>query len=351
MSVDRLAKALRGQAEACAGLSSPFMAQLCRVLADRLEPGTALTDRLFGWEGDLSPRAESVPLRLCGALHALRLKGHAGLAKVYPPNAASDADLWAAVGGALQTEAAFVDAWIDSAPQTNEVRRSAVLIATAHWLCARHPMPLVLSELGASGGLNLMFDRFALTVGEMVLGPEDPALVLRPDWSGPVPQAAIVEVAAREGVDLNPLDPRNPDDVLRLRAYLWPDQPQRLSLTDAAIATAGPPVIKGDAIDWLEKRLAAPFHGRLHLIYTTIAWQYFAAAAQSRGKAMIEAAGAVATQDSPLAWLGMENDGGVGGPGAAVSLRLWPGDHSINLGRADFHGRWVRWDVADEGVE
>lgn len=73
MSVDRLAEALRGQAEACAGLGSPFMAQLCRVLADRLEPGTALTDRLFGWEGDLSPRAESVPLRLWPGDHHIAL--------------------------------------------------------------------------------------------------------------------------------------------------------------------------------------------------------------------------------------------------------------------------------------
>ena len=45
---ERLREALRFQAEACADLGSPFMAQLCTLLAERLEPGTLLTDRLFG---------------------------------------------------------------------------------------------------------------------------------------------------------------------------------------------------------------------------------------------------------------------------------------------------------------
>lgn len=56
---------------------------------------------------------------------------------------------------------------------------------------------------------------------------------------------------------------------------------------------------------------------------------------------MIETAGTTATADTPLAWFGMENDGGT--HGAALTLRLWPGDLRFELGRADFHGRWVEW--------
>ena len=37
----------------------------------------------------------------------------------------------------------------------------------------------------------------------------------------------------------------------------------------------------------------------------------------------------------------MEPDGA--GPGAALTLRLWPGDLTFALVRADFHGRWVHW--------
>ena len=79
----------------------------------------------------------------------------------------------------------------------------------------------------------------------------------------------------------------------------------------------------------------------MHLIYHTIAWQYFPPGAQARGTALIETAGAQATATRPLAWLRMENDGDAAG--AALSVRLWPGDAHIALGRADFHGRWINW--------
>jgi hypothetical protein len=114
-------------------------------------------------------------------------------------------------------------------------------------------------------------------------------------------------------------------------------------LTRAAIAAQTGAVERGDAIDWLEDRLATPRPGHLHLIYHTIAWQYFPAPSQTRGTALFEAAGARATQTAPLAWLRMENDGGK--DGAALTLRLWPGDLHITLGRVDFHGRWLRWEA------
>lgn len=337
---DRLRHALRKQADACAGLGSPFMAQLCTLLAERLQPDTSLTRRLFDWPGDLTSNAASVSLRLAGALHALVLQGHAGLAAVYPPNTCDDDSLWRAVHAALDTDAAFIDGFIDSAPQTNEVRRSAVLIATGHWLAALYPLPLVFSELGASAGLNLNWDRFALDLGTKTLGPADPVLTLTPDWRGPHPASSTVRVTERAGVDLNPIDLSDPAQRLRLLAYLWPDQPHRKALTEAAIAAIPPRPAKADAIDWLEPRLT-PRPGQLHLIWSTIAWQYFPDAVQARGTALIESAGASATPDAPLAWLSYEADGQ--SPGAGLTLRLWPGDQTIDLGRADFHGRWVDW--------
>lgn len=336
-----LRAALAEQARACAGLGSPFMARLCGLLADRLSPDGALGARLFGWPGVLGPSGDSVPLRLCGALHALVLRGHPGLAAVYPPGETGDEPLWSAVAAALETETAFIDAFMDSAPQTNEVRRSAALIAAGHWLAARHSLPLVLSELGASAGLNTIWDRYALALPGRTLGPDAPALTLAPDWTGPLPPQVAVEVADRAAVDLNPIDATDPGQRLRLLAYLWADQPHRRALTEAALAARPPRPTQGDAVDWLETRLAEPRPGHLHLIFHTVAWQYFPAAAQARGQALIAAAGARATPQAPLAWLAYEADGDR--PGAGLRLRLWPGDLRIDLGRADFHGRWVDW--------
>jgi len=169
-------------------------------------------------------------------------------------------------------------------------------------------------------------------------GAENPTLTLTPDWTGPLPPTTRPTVQSRAGVDLNPLDPAT--DALRLQAYLWPDQPQRLTLTRAAIEATKTKVDQGDAVDWLASRLTHR-SGQLHLIYSTIAWQYFPAAKQAQGTKLIERAGAAATDVSPLAWFGMENVGH--GRGAALTLRLWPGDLTINFGRADFHGRWINW--------
>jgi hypothetical protein len=233
--------------------------------------------------------------------------------------------------------------WLDQAPQTNEVRRAAVLIAVGHMLTARYGLPIRTSELGASGGLNLHWDAFALQVGDQVWGRPDPALTLAPDWRGPLPPQAPPNVTSRAGVDLHPLDPHRPDHALRLKAYLWPDQPHRLRITQAAMQTAKTPVTKGDAVTWLADRLQHK-DSELHLIYSTVAWQYFPADKQALGAKMIADAGRSATLNAPLAWFGMENDGD--GDGAALTLRLWPGDLTIPLGRADFHGRWVAWQNA-----
>lgn len=111
-----LRHALRQQARACEGLGSPFMARLCRLLSDRLDPGGPLGARLFGWQGDLGPSGESVPLRLCGAPRALVLRGHPGLTAACPPHEAGDAALWSAVAAALGSPTAFIDSILGSPP-------------------------------------------------------------------------------------------------------------------------------------------------------------------------------------------------------------------------------------------
>lgn len=337
-----VAEAFYDQAGHCEALGSPFMGRLMRLIGDNWPLDRALAGRVDAWQGDIGPKGASIPLRLAGGLHALVLQGaDPALIAAYPPAQVPDAQLLAAVQGALLTHAEFLDHWMNSAPQTNELRRSAGLIAAAHWLTARHNLPLRLSELGASAGLNLNFDRYALDIAGESFGAADPVLTLTPEWQGPRPPVAELRVQTRRGVDLNPLDPAKDEDALRLIAYLWADQPERLSRTRAALTCPPAPVDTGDAIDWLAARLKQPWDGQLHMIFHTVAWQYFPAEAQERGKAMIEAAGAQATEAAPLAWVGMEADGDT--RGAALSLRLWPGDLRLDLGRICFHGRWVHW--------
>ncbi|MCA1335524.1 DUF2332 domain-containing protein [Pseudooceanicola marinus] len=327
------------QAEACEGLGSDFTAGLLRLLSQRMRGG-AVARRVAHWAPDrLGP--DAVALRLAGGLHALVLMGRdRALAAVYPPYRVADEALWEALAPALMTHEAHLLHWLDSAPQTNEIRRAAGLILGAQVLAARFPgLPLKLSELGASAGLNLAFDRYALQVGGQSWGARDPVLTLSPDWEGALPPEGRFQVADARGVDLNPLDPGKPEDVLRLRSYLWPDQPGRRALLDAALAVAAPRVDRGDAAAWLAERLAPPAEGRLHLVYHTIAWQYFPEVTKAACLAALEAAGARATEAAPLARLSFEADGNR--PGALLRLTTWPDGTVQVLGRMDFHGRWL----------
>lgn len=322
------------------------MGRLMGLLAAHWPDDTAVARRFAAWPGNIGARGAALPLRIAGGLHALVLMGRdADLAAAYPPHHRDDAALLAAVLGGLRRHDSFLYDWINSPPQTNEVRRSVGLIAAAHWLAARYHLPLQLTELGASAGLNLMFDRFRMDIAGQFWGPARSTVRLSPVWRGPLPPLARPMVAERRGVDLNPLLVSRPDDKLRLIAYLWPDQSDRIARTRAAMALAPAPVDKSDAIDWLARRLATPCPGRLHLVYHTIAWQYFSRQAQARGKAIIEAAGAAAHPDAPLAWLSMEADANP--DAAALTLRFWPGDATLALGRIGFHGQWVDWADTD----
>ncbi|WP_299150995.1 DUF2332 family protein [uncultured Tateyamaria sp.] len=340
-----LTQAFRDQAGTCARMGSPLMGRVLSIMAEHWDATTALGHAMAAYSGDIGPSGHSLPLRIAGGLHALVLQGTDDrLIAAYPPNTVNDETLEAAVLSALKTHQDFLLDWTQLPPQTNEVRRSAALIAMAHVACTHFDRPVVLSELGASGGLNLMWDHFGVSTPLGSFGSDDPVLTLTPEWEGALPPAASPVIVDRLGVDLNPLNPRHNDDLLRLSAYLWADQPHRLELTRAAASIFTARIEKGDAIKWLADRLEAAPEGHMHILQHTVAWQYFPADAQARGTAMIEAAGARATPETPLAWMQMETDGDkTGAVGAALTLRLWPGDITLNLGRADFHGRWINW--------
>lgn len=295
-------QAFRQQAAACAALDSPLMQRLMAGLADRLTAGDPVANAVLAWPADPSSRADSLPLRLAGALHALTQSGQApAMAAAY----ATGEDPTDTALTTIRQHPTFLLDWLKSPPQTNEVRRSAAVIAAAHWLTARFGLPLILSELGASAGLNLCWDHYALHACGKCFGPADAVLTLTPAWTGTLPPVVPPVILDRRGVDLNPLDPEA--DRLRLMAYLWPDQPDRLARTSAALdlgAKARPPIDRADAADWLEARLSTAADGALHLIFHTVAWQYFPPATRARALDAMETAG----RRSPVARLSMEAD-------------------------------------------
>ena len=180
------------------------------------------------------------------------------------------------------------DIVLSRATQTNEAGRCATLLPSLTQISATEGRPLALIEVGASAGLALFPDRYgyeyvpgadtgteAGTEGRGARGGPGagntgtaqaadarttrlvPAgarpgtyPVLRCVTSGPVPlPAALPQVVWRAGIDLNPLDVRNPDDVAWLEALVWPEQEFRLERLRQAIAIARerpPLLVSGD---------------------------------------------------------------------------------------------------------
>jgi hypothetical protein len=331
------------QADWAKRLGSPFTARLCAFLATGLDRSSAAGRRLLDWPGRPEAGADAIALRLCGGLHALARRGGApALAACYPPHPPPDDETLAAALGRALADPALLP-WLDSAPQTNEVGRSAVLMAGLLAVAELFPQPVELLELGASGGLNLILDRYDYDLGGVRAGDPASPLRLTPEWKGPPPPAGSVAIASRAGVDLRPMDVR--DDQERLFAYIWPDQAGRLRQLETAIALAAadPPVVEpGDAAGWLEAKLAAaPPAGAARVVLHSVAFQYFPDGAQRRIAAMIDAAGAAARAAAPVAWLRFEKR--PEDDKYSLRLRLWPGGEDRLLAWCHPHGSSVRW--------
>jgi hypothetical protein len=334
------------QAKSCRSLGSPLSGDLLERAAADWRAGGPVRRLMSPWE-DLDLRRqfeEATALRLLGALHDLALSGDdAALTEAY---ATLDANrIWPAAVTAMRRDADRLAAFMTHEPQTNEVRRSMVLIGGFLQIARATGLPLRTFELGASAGLNTSWDRFHYRFADVTWGDPAARVQLDADWTGPSPPVdAQVEVIARAACDRRPGDLSDPVQQRRLLAYIWPDQLDRLTRLKAAIAEARANNIvveRADAADWTRERVDLR-PGAASVLYHSVFWQYMPPESRDATQAAIEALGAKATAQQPFAWLRMEPD-----PDdlarMALSLTLWPTGETRVLATAHPHGAWVRW--------
>lgn len=343
--------ALRQQAESCHRIGSPmYGALLDAMTVDHTADGPTAAV-LRGHEDDPGPSA--LGLRLLGSLHRLVLIGRAPSLERYYPTVGGTWDPVSGVDAVLEYLAADPDAvreWLDFFPQTNEVGRSVALIGGLLHLPESVRAPIRLFELGSSGGLNLLADRFRLldTAGTGH-GPADSPVVLSNVWE---PSTGVrswpgLEFVEASGCDIRPVPASTPEGATQLTAYAWPDQPHRIERLRGALALAAqyPPRVEqsaaGDFVDAIESR-----SGHLTVLWHSIMWQYVPAAEQQRITARLGQIGATATGDAPLVHLRLEPARPA--PDAdhefLIQMTTWPGGTTTILGRAGPHGPPAHWD-------
>ena len=197
--IDTQVKAFATQALGCFALDAPLYGRLNEHCAADVRAGGPVGTLVSGWPGD--PRSGFLPLRVLGAVHALVLAGEApGLGHFYPSVGGSPQwpDVWEAFRSVVATRVDDLRPMLDVVPQTNEVQRSAALLAGFLSIAQRAQLPLRLRELGSSAGLNLLWDRYRYELGPHGWGDPAAKVVIRLEWDGsPPPLEATPVVESR----------------------------------------------------------------------------------------------------------------------------------------------------------
>lgn len=327
----------------CETMGAPITARICAALAVSLDRSTRTGARILDWPGE--PTADALPLRTVGGLHALDLAGVAPeLSRVFAGEVVAPEAVQAVLRAVFAAHDDALLPWLNGPPQTNEAGRSAVLMTGLIEVTRRYVLPLDLLEIGSSAGLNLLIDRFRFDLGGVGVGPADSPVVIRPDWRGAPPPAVAVAIRSVRGVEIAPVDVRDPAAAERLRAYVWADNPDRMERLTRAIAMirAKPVALEqGDAADWVEARLAEPQPaGVVRVLMHSVVWQYLGAERQARIAAAMAGAAANATPERPLAWVRMEPDRAISEQ--QLWVQSWPGHGApVKLARVQAHGAWI----------
>ena len=347
MQTELIRQVFHAQAEACNRLGAPFTAEVVETLGNILDDQTEAGRQTLAWGNTAGVHGDAVPLRLAGALHYLARTGRGGVLEDHykrAPNGPGPG-LGAAIAETVTREDAVLTDWLQRAPQTNEVGRSAVLYAGLMFLAEKTGLPMTLAEVGASAGLNLIPDHYGYRFGSLQAGRAESPVQIRPDWHGPPPPDVGVRILSRSGADLAPIDVRDAEAVERMLAYIWPDQPERLNRATAAIALAreaGVAVDTADAADFVERAIPRePTPGCVRVLQHSIAYQYFPERVKARIRDHMKAAAASAHRDAPVAWLMFEQEPD---EPPLLTLTLWPDGTRFRLAEAHPHGRSVHWD-------
>lgn len=153
--------------------------------------------------------------------------------------------------------------------------------------------------------------------------------------------AARLEIVARAGCDVAPLDPRLPDDQLTLLSYIWPDELHRIERLRAALAVAALdpiPVVARPGSEWLPEVLPGGGDGELVVVWHSVMRQYVEAdewAAIER--ALGEHPEAVRLSMEPTFDRQLRMQLTVHDPAGAPEIRL---------ATCDDHGLPIRWEAA-----
>lgn len=342
---DQLAHLCLVQSRLCDRLGSPMYAGLLNDVAVDVRGGGPAWDVLQELAG--CPEGAYPALRLLGSVHRLVLTGRApALARHYPSAGGEPGpDLWSTFRAVIEEHKEELRQLVSHPPQTNEVGRSASLLTGYATVASQTGLPLRTLEIGASAGLNLVWDEYRYTSGSWSWGAPESLVCIDGVFDGPAPSLPDVRVVERIGCDLAPIDVTGEDGRLTLSSFVWPDAHARRERLEAAIEVFRstdpmPRVEQADAATWLDAQLAQTRPGVATVVSHSVVLTYLDEEARYALAELLARYGERASAHAPLAQLGIEaDDSGL----FEIRLRTWPGGKERLLGTASGHGLPIRW--------
>ena len=225
--------------------------------------------------------------------------------------------------------------------QTNEVQRSWVLLPLFLYAAGGETVDVV--ELGASAGLNLVWDRHRYRYERGEWGPGGAQLTLAGEERRPVPAGLLgVEsrIRSRVGIDQAPIDATSPEGARLLRSFVWAGQHERLARLDAAIDAVRedpPRIVAGDVAEELPGVLDGLPRDGLTLVFQTSLFEYLSEEARVAVRDAIDGA------DRDLVFVA---SGRPRGEPRSWGMRIYrPGGRREFMGHADYHGTWLDYEL------
>ena len=298
-----------------------------------------------------APHHQPVPNILLAGVQYLLLEGAApDLAAHYPSIAGADArpkgDLVTLFAEfCRREEQRLSEIAATRTVQTNEVRRSIALMPAFAWVSQQAKKPLALLEVGASAGLNLLFDKYHYEYGEdAIAGPLESKPTLAADLrSGLLPPIdPLPRVIWRRGIDLHPVVVTDPDAVRWARALLWPEQLGRIRRFEAAveIARSDPPdLVAGDAVKILAGVAAAAPPDAALVVFHSYVLNQFSSAASHRLEQVISGL----SMTRPVHRIGIDMVTRHQAPEIRHTIYSAGKTTERVLGFTHHHGEWLEW--------
>ncbi len=346
MEISSVADALGWHADHCDRADAPITARIIRAQLALMATDTKSGEMLREWPG--KGIEDALALRVTGGLHFFFLTGKAPqMAPIYAGDLTDQAEVDRIVCEVVTANDQQLLSWFEGPPQTNEAGRSSSIMGGLLWLSGKIGPRFDITEIGASAGINSMMARYAYDLGGAKAGPDNSPMLIKPEWRGDAPPQNPVEITQVKACDIAPVDLTDQDQSLRLKAYIWPDAPERMERLNAAIALANaqaPDLVEMDAGKFVKQELARPQEeGTTRLLFHTIMWQYLPKETRDDIRAMLEEKGSQATPEKPFAWMRLETNRETFRH--ELTVRYWPGgsDKWTLLAEAHPHGAWVEW--------